>query len=55
MLAIKRLIFSQEILEYPMSSKHGVGYIINLSNLEVNNKNITKIYKNVSHYILDIS
>ena len=37
-----------------MSSKYGIGYIIDLSNLELNNKNITKIYKNISDYILDI-
>ena len=53
LLAVKRLVFSQEIPEYPVSSKHGIGYIINLFDLQLNNKNVTKIYKNVRHYILD--
>ena len=37
-----------------MSSKHGVGYIIDISGLQLNNKNITKMYENVRDYILDI-
>ena len=48
-------MFSQEIPEYPVSSKYGIRYIIDLSYLELNNKNITKIYKNISYYILDIT
>ena len=48
-------MFSQEILEYPVSSKHGIGYIIDLSDLQLNNKNIAKIYENIRHYILDKS
>jgi len=38
-----------------MSSKHGIGYIIDLSSLQLNNKNITKMYENVRDYILDRS
>ena len=49
-LAVKKLIFSQEVLEYPELSKMGIGYIINILGLETNNTNITKLYKNIKLY-----
>ena len=49
-LAVEKLIFSQEVLEYPELSKMGIGYIMNISGLETNNTNIAKLYKNVKLY-----
>jgi hypothetical protein len=49
-LAVEKLIFSQEVPEYPESSKMGIGYIVNISGLETNNTNIAKLYENVKLY-----
>ena len=49
-LAVEKLIFSQEVLEYPELSKMGIGDIMNILGLETNNTNIVKLYENVKLY-----
>ena len=49
-LAVKKLIFSQEVPEYPELSKMGIRYIVNILELKTNNINIAKLYENVKLY-----
>ena len=49
-LAVKKLIFSQKVPEYPKLFKIGIRYIINILELKTNKTNITKLYKNIKLY-----